>query len=194
GQGRQKKEEPGPMRDPGQAALQYLKELIAIPSDRGKAEIVDYLAHWCQSRGLDYEIRQLEGRPLNITVRIGDGPEGDGPSPGPLLFNTHFDTVPPGDVDAWPCDPFTATERDGRLYGLGSCDAKGSLAAMMAATEALAASWRPGSPAFTFLPVGEEERGNVGIRQEVAAGLKAGAAVVGEPTGLVPMAATKGVL
>jgi len=55
-----------------------------------------------------------------------------------LLFNGHIDVVSPEPVERWTSDPWRAEVRDGKLYGRGSCDMKGGLAAMVTAAEILA--------------------------------------------------------
>ncbi|OOY42856.1 M20/M25/M40 family metallo-hydrolase, partial [Solemya velum gill symbiont] len=62
-------------------------------------------------------------------------------SDGPLFaFAGHTDVVPTGDVEKWRCDPFESEIHDGMLYGRGAADMKGSLAAMITATEAFVAA------------------------------------------------------
>jgi putative selenium metabolism hydrolase len=61
----------------------------------------------------------------NVVGRMGSG---HGPT---LMLNAHMDTVRVSDRDSWTRDPFGATVEDGVLYGLGSCDMKGGLAAML---------------------------------------------------------------
>lgn len=64
-----------------------------------------------------------------------------GTAGGPtLIMRAHTDVVPPYNLSLWKTDPFVPTEADGAIYGRGTADAKGSLAAMMAATRAVAAS------------------------------------------------------
>ena len=67
----------------------------------------------------------------NMVARI------EGGRPGPTVhFNSHIDVVAPG--QGWTVDPFAAIVRDGRIYGRGSCDMKGGLAASIVAVEAIA--------------------------------------------------------
>lgn len=61
----------------------------------------------------------------NVTGRIA------GTGSGCIVFDGHIDTVSVGDASAWDSDPFDATERDGRLYGRGTADMKGAIAAML---------------------------------------------------------------
>ena len=61
----------------------------------------------------------------NVVGRMGPG---HGPT---LMLNAHMDTVRVSDRDSWTRDPFEASVEDGVLYGLGSCDMKGGLAAML---------------------------------------------------------------
>ena len=57
-------------------------------------------------------------------------------SPAPLIcLAGHVDVVPPGPVDRWTSDPFTPTQRDGRLFGRGAADMKTSVAALVTAAE-----------------------------------------------------------
>ncbi len=89
------------------------------------------------------------GEVENLWARAGDS--------GPLfVFAGHTDVVPTGDVNAWHSDPFTPTLRDGYLYGRGSADMKGSLAAMIVATERFLAA-HPGRGRIAFLLTSDEE-------------------------------------
>src|SRR6185295_2716234 len=89
-----------------------------------------------------------------LMVTGGNG--GGGEAKPLLLLDTHLDTVPP--VDGWTRDPFAAEAVDGRVYGLGSNDAKASVAAMTAAFLALAAERLPFDLGLALVE-GEETRG-----------------------------------
>ncbi|MFO1541393.1 MAG: M20 family metallopeptidase, partial [Chloroflexota bacterium] len=111
----------------------------------------------------------------------------------PLILSGHLDTVPIGEV-AWTDDPFGATIRDGRVWGRGTTDMKGGVAAIVVAAERLAAGPLRG-PLVVALSA-DEEVGTRGARALVAhPGFpRAGNLVVGEPTGLRPGIAEKGAL
>src|SRR3984885_94960 len=72
--------------------------------------------------GFDLSLSEYKPGRANVIARLENGP---GPT---FAFNTHLDVVPAG--DGWASDPFILREADGRLFGRGSCDAKGPLAAM----------------------------------------------------------------
>lgn len=77
---------------------------------------------------------------------------------GPMLvFAGHTDVVPPGPLEQWQSDPFTATERDGLLYGRGAADMKSSLAAMITACEDFLADGGPAAGRIGFLITSDEE-------------------------------------
>jgi succinyl-diaminopimelate desuccinylase len=165
-----------------------LSELIAIPSCSGQEEaVVDYLVQRFGSQGIPCRVTELDGKPLNVVAEIGAGPRA-------IVLNSHVDTVPPGDRAPWHTDPFTPVEKDGLIYGRGAMDAKGCLTAMIVAFETLARRHDSLPGRVILMAVGAEERGGLGTKMEVAKGLKAGAAIVGESTHLVPMVAHKGVL
>ncbi len=165
-----------------------LSDLIAIPSYGAHEEaIIGYLVGRFKAQGIPCRVTDVGGKPMNVVAEVGEGPQA-------LVLNSHVDTVPPGDVTPWLTDPLTAVEKDGVIYGRGAMDAKGCLTAMIVAFEALAQR-RDGLPGRVILmAVGGEERGGLGTRAEVANGLTAEAAIVGESTCLVPMLAHKGVL
>jgi succinyl-diaminopimelate desuccinylase len=126
-----------------------------------------------------------EGR-ANVVGRLDNGA-------GPCLaFNTHMDTVPVG--EGWSGDPFRLRERDGRLYGRGACDAKGSITAMVEAGRLLSAerkAWR-GTLLLAF--VADEEIDGTGAKALVRQPPAIDMVVVGEPTGNAVYAAHKGCL
>jgi succinyl-diaminopimelate desuccinylase len=116
----------------------------------------------------------------NFWARRGD----EGPV---LCFAGHTDVVPPGPLERWESDPFEPTIRDGRLYGRGACDMKGSLAAMITATEGFLAVHPHHRGSIAFLITSDEEGPSIdGTRKVVEAlearGEKIDYALVGEPS------------
>ena len=107
-----------------------------------------------------------------------------------LMLESHADTVA---VEGMTVDPFKPAIRDGRLYGRGACDTKGSMAAMLLAIRKVLDE--AGQPPVTLLLVatGDEELGAGGAHNLVAEGLCVDAAVAGEPTDLKIVYAHKGV-
>lgn len=154
-----------------------LTELVRRPSFEQESAVVEYLEARWRGQGFATEVTEVEPGRCNITVRSGDS----GPA---FLFNSHMDTVPPGQRERWSTDPFGAEIRDGRLYGRGSVDAKGCLAAMIGAFETLAAQGFPGTLLLSAVAI--EENGGYGTRRDVERGMRADAALVGEPTNLQP--------
>lgn len=121
------------------------------------------------------------GRP-NLFARIGV-PRG-GRS---LMFNGHLDVV---GSDGMIHPPFTADVRDGRMYGRGSADMKGGIAAMCAAAWRAAKAGTRGE--ILIAAVADEEFDSIGTRALLARGIRADAAVVAEPTRLAIMPAHRG--
>jgi acetylornithine deacetylase len=118
---------------------------------------------------------------------------GEGKSAG-LILSGHTDTVP-WDGQDWSDDPLSAAVRGGRLYGRGSADMKGFIAIALAHAGAFLESKAPFAVHFSFSY--DEEVGCFGVKELIAdmreAGIKPLACVVGEPTGMVPAIAHKGV-
>jgi succinyl-diaminopimelate desuccinylase len=105
-----------------------------------------------------------------------------------FCFAGHTDVVPTGPLEAWRCDPFVPTERDGWLYGRGAADMKGSLAAFVTAIESFLAR-HPGAPGSIALLLTSDEEGPTNIDGTVKVVQKLAAAgetidycVVGEPS------------
>lgn len=128
-----------------------------------------------------------EGR-ASLVAYLGDG------SGAPLGFTGHLDTVPLG-AQGWRHDPFAGVIEDGRLYGRGSTDMKGGIAAFVSACIAEAGTLRR-RPGVLLLITAGEETGSDGARAAVAAGglRTPGALVVAEPTANRPLAGHKGAL
>ncbi len=172
--------------------LRTLADLVRInsinptlaPGGAGEAEIAGYVADSLACMGL--EVRTLEpepGRPSVVGVLRGGRP---GRS---LMLNAHFDTV---GVEGM-AEPFSAAIRDGRLYGRGAYDMKGSLAACMAAAKALAGSRAMAAGSLIVAAVADEEYGSLGTAAVIRE-MRADAAIVTEPTALNVCLAHKGYL
>jgi acetylornithine deacetylase len=177
--------------------LAWARRFVATPSVSadGNARIAELAAELLREAGLESRlIPTCQGGVEHFTLIADAGPACSEREDG-LLLVTHLDTVPPGDTELWTetgGDPFRPTERDGRLYGLGSADAKVDLVAKAAglARLDLTALERPLRVVGTFA----EEIGLLGTRWLVAAGETKGFrhALVGEPSELVAIRAHKG--
>jgi acetylornithine deacetylase len=152
-----------------------------IPGGAGESEVARYVAGWCERAGLDVEVEEAApGRPNVIAAARGAG------GGRTLLLNAHMDTVGTETMDA----PFDARVEDGRLYGRGSYDMKGSLAAIMIV--AARARERGLRGDVVVAAVCDEEVASVGTEALVASGRRFDAAVVAEPTELDVAIAHKG--
>ncbi len=173
-----------------------LKNLVEIPSMNpynealddpryGEAKAAEFLVAWFQRRGIHVETSDvLPGRP-NVIARV----PGHSPGAKTWLLQTHMDTVPA----PWLGHGNPTARVDGELvWGLGSCDAKGCLTAMMLALE-YAASQRPSSN-LALCAAADEEHAFRGVLHLLEGGFRADGAVVGEPTEHQIVVAHKGVI
>jgi acetylornithine deacetylase len=155
-----------------------------VPGGAGEATIGAYVAESLARVGL--EVRKIEpepGRPSIVGILQGAR---QGRS---LMLNAHYDTV---GVDGM-AEPFSAAIRDGKLYGRGAYDMKGSLAACMTAAKALAESGALAAGSLVVAAVADEEYGSIGTAAVIRE-LKTDAAIVTEPTALNVCLAHKGYL
>jgi len=153
-----------------------------IPGGGGEREIADYMAQAMRQLGMI--VSQHEPEPDRIsTVGIVRG-SGRGKS---LMLNGHIDTV---GVDSMP-DPFSAEIRDGKLYGRGAYDMKGSLAACLAAVKALRDAGQTLQGDLLLAAVADEEYASRGTA-DIVKHYQPDAAIVTEPTELTLATAHKG--
>ena len=187
---------------PGAPPLrQMLSELIATASvssvdpalSQSNRPLLELLATWLEDSGFDVEILTLPGHPgkANLIATLGNDSGGDGSS-GALVLAGHSDTVP-YDEHLWHHDPFTLTEADGRLYGLGICDMKAFFALAIEAARGLRAGELKAP--LRLLATADEESAMHGARALLSAERSIGRhAIIGEPTNLRPVRAHKGVM
>ena len=164
-------------------AVGLLKSLIALPSvSREEAQAADFLQNYIEAEGMQ------TGRKGNNVWCFS--PMFDLQRPV-VLLNSHIDTVKP--VSGWKRDPFVPTEENGRLYGLGSNDAGGSLVSLLQVFLQLCRTSQPCN--FIFLASAEEEvSGKDGIESVLPGFPPIRFAVVGEPTEMQPAIAEKGLM
>lgn len=167
-------------------AKEILKDLVAINTiaDKDNDVIMDYIGNFFTGIGFNVERRKSDETGKEVLIaRYGDDPA--------IGFLGHTDTV---DItDGWTTDPFVLTEADGELYGLGTCDMKGGIAAFMAAIGNTDLSKL--KRGLTVYCTYDEEIMFGGIKDLVEAGTDFPAHVlVAEPTDMVPMIGSKGLL
>lgn len=157
-------------------------------SEAGAADLV---ARWARDRGFDVAIDTVApGRP-NVVVRWTAGP-----GPRTLMFEGHTDVVTAGDRAAWRFDPFGAEIDNGRMYGRGTNDTKGNLAAMLVAMAALKRAGVPLAGAIVGGVLCDEEGMMLGVHDFIARGHAdpVTAAVICEPQDGMICTAQKGAL
>ncbi len=178
-----------------QVLKDQLRQLVGTASvsstdprwDQGNRGVIDLLATWLSAMGFSVEIQDIVegGAKANLIATLGNGPGG-------LVLAGHTDTVP-FDEGRWQSDPLGLSERDNRLYGLGSTDMKGFFPIALAA----AARFKDTElkQPLIILATADEESSMNGARALAAQGRPLGrAAIIGEPTSLTPIRLHKGIM
>lgn len=133
--------------------LGLLSDLVRIPSAYPPGE-TSQIAAYCSDTlsATGYEVRRLVRRSgvENVVGTLG--------SKGPaIVFNAHADTVDAGDAANWNSNPYTTTLREGRVYGLGACNCKASMAVHLWLAREIARRGGPRRGTIQFTFVGDEE-------------------------------------
>ncbi|AXI47966.1 acetylornithine deacetylase [Sulfitobacter sp. SK012] len=161
---------------------EVLHDLIGFPtvSTDSNQALIAYAANLLSDCGAKVDLVAAPcGTKANLFATFG--PEVD----GGILLSGHSDVVPVTDQN-WTSDPFTMTEREGRLYGRGTCDMKGFIAGILALAPRFATrvTTRPLHVALTY----DEETGCLGAQHLAQTlqdrGLTPGVAIIGEPTNM----------
>lgn len=168
--------------------VNLLKDLISANSENPpghEAEVAKVLQDHMEAHGISCVSVGPKKRP-NLIFSSHDGEKGD------LVIHGHMDTVPIGDSDSWSYDPFASEVVDGRLYGRGSCDMKGPVAAL-AETLILYTEAGHNIP-LVMLATSDEESGCSGAEAVAASGQLEGVkyGVCAEPTSLGILVGEKG--
>jgi succinyl-diaminopimelate desuccinylase len=173
-----------------------LRDLVALPSvnpaflpaghpNAGEQAVQDYLAGTAKNAGLAIKFQKVAPGRSNLLVRLA-------PSSSVrhrILLVPHLDTV-----NSAPAG-FRPRVSNGRLFGRGACDTKGSVAVMLSALLEIAVlKNRPAKTEIVLAAVVDEENAQLGSRTLAGSGIKADLAIVGEPTGGEVVTAHKGSL
>lgn len=170
--------------------IEHLEKLIAFPtvSRDPNRELIDYCEMHLSELGFDcVRLPNSEGTKANLYASIGPVKTAG------VMLSGHTDVVPVDGQD-WSVPAFALTERDGRLYGRGTADMKGYVAAMLSVAEAAATRTlaTPLHLAFSY----DEEIGCIGVRSLVemleSAPIRPRFCIVGEPTGMAVATGHKG--
>ena len=178
-------------------AVAFLRDIVVIPSVTGdEAQIQTFLSKYMTKIGLDVDMwetdweelkkhpgyrpvdRGYEGRPNIVATWKGAG---GGRS---LLLNGHTDVIPVGGGEGWSDNPWSATIKNGRMYGRGTADMKSGVASHIMAVECLkGAGLKPKGDVYINVVIDEEVSGH-GTLDTVIRGYKADAGISGETSDL----------
>lgn len=174
----------------------HLQKLVALPSvscavpewDMSNHAVIDYLASCFADMGFNTQVMPLaQTGKANLIATLGSGDGG-------LVLAGHSDTVP-YDAGRWQSDPFTLTEKNGKLYGLGATDMKGFFPVIIEAVKPYIG--KTFKHPLVVLATADEESSMSGARALAHSGIPGITpryAVIGEPTGLVPIRMHKGIM
>lgn len=156
-----------------------------VPAKFGEQRVADLLASVAMRAGLEVEFQKVLPGRSNLMARLRPRNK----IRRTILLAPHLDTVNADDSQ------FSPQRKNGRLYGRGACDTKGSIAAMLTALCELAESkTRPQETEIIFTGLVDEEHAQAGSHTLTTSGLRADLALVGEPTRLQVVTAHKGSL
>lgn len=171
--------------------VELTQELIRINSENppgNEKEIAKFIYDYLDDLKIPTELIKMEGNRFNVVGVLG--------KENGLMLNGHLDTVPAGDLKNWKYDPFSGKIVDDKLYGRGTSDMKGAIAAMLVAIKTLAREKFKRKLLLTF--VADEEVGQNGsiylikYRKNLLKDINYG--VVGEPREMNIGIANKGTI
>lgn len=175
-------------------ARTWLETLVGFDttSRNSNLALIETVRDWLKGQGVDaWLAHNPERTKANLFATL---PAQDGNQQGGIVLSGHTDVVPVDGQD-WSTDPFKLVEKDGLLYGRGSCDMKGFIAGSLALVPEFLAMPRkkPIHLAFSY----DEEVGCAGAPYMLAdlheRGIRPEGCVVGEPTGMQVVVAHKGI-
>ncbi|MCL6453332.1 MAG: M20 family metallopeptidase [Alicyclobacillus sp.] len=177
-------------------AIEFLKKLIRIRSINppgNEGEVAQAIAELLVKHGLEAKCLELEEGRANLVGWLRGNSTSN--RKRTLAVSGHMDVVPAGQIP-WRHDPFSADEVDGKIYGRGTVDMKGGLAALVFAMLELKEEGAVLNGDVQLLATAGEEAGAVGSKRLYEAGYmdEVDALLVAEPTGGKIMVANKGVL
>ncbi len=172
-------------------SLDMISRLVGFDtvSRNSNLALIDYVQSYLAEHGVrSHLVKSPKGDKANLFATVGPNVEGG------VVLSGHTDVVPV-DGQPWDTDPFEVVQKNGRLYGRGTCDMKGFLAIALAMVPDMVKKnlKRPVHFALSY----DEEVGCVGapaLIDRMAADIaRPSAVIVGEPTNMQPIAAHKGV-
>jgi len=176
---------------PSTRALEMARSLVRINtvSRESNLGLIEFIRDELARHGVESRLTfDDDRRKANLFATLGAG------KPAGVILSGHTDTVP-WDGQDWSVDPLGADVKDGRLYGRGSADMKSFIGLAVAQVPAFLAADLPFAVHLAFSY--DEEVGGFGARRLIAdmrdAGVTPLACIVGEPTGMIPALAHKGV-
>ena len=145
--------------------LDDLKKLIAQPSvsarNLGIVECAQLLSEILERDGFNVTLLETPtGRPVIYAIKEA--------GTKPILLYNHYDVQPEEPVEEWATEPFTLTEKEGRLYGRGVADNKGEIAARLAAVRVAEKVYDKLPVTIKWLIEGEEEVGSPSLKQVIS--------------------------
>ena len=162
--------------------MELLLEMLSIPAEsREEQHRADFLESHLKNKG--FKLSRIHNNLL-----LGD-PEAHGPK---LLLNSHLDTVPP--VEGWETDPHKPVLEGDKLTALGSNDAGASVLSMLAAYEKMKELLKGKMNLLMLISAEEEVSGEHGISSVLPRLGKLEGVIVGEPTGMRPAVAERGLM
>jgi len=162
--------------------IDFLMEMLSIPAvSREEEARADFLETGLKRAGFDLQR-------VNHNLLLGD-PRARGPQ---VLLNSHLDTVPP--VEGWDRDPYSPVLKEGKITALGSNDAGASVVSLLAVYDKMKVKLREKMNLLMLISAEEEMSGEHGIASVLPILGKVDAAIVGEPTGMHPAVAERGLM
>lgn len=161
--------------------VELLQKMIGFKTVNGPGDelpLAEFIREKLEEIGVEAVVDDFGDNRGNVVGRVKGSGEREA-----LLFNGHTDTVPPGDIQ-WEYGPYSGKVADGKIYGRGSADMKGGLAAMLIALKAVKkAGWKLKGD-FIYSATAGEETDSIGavkfVKDDGLEGV--GAIIIGEPS------------